>query len=66
MFVKRLLNVVKCRHIIFNQFLMTQFLNTEQEREDKLSDIHRQEEELACERHAQNLALITSILPPFQ
>ena len=24
---------------------MTQFSNTEQEREDKLSDIHRQEEE---------------------
>ncbi|MEK7565398.1 MAG: GspE/PulE family protein [Patescibacteria group bacterium] len=34
---------------------MTQFSNTEQEREDKLSDIHRQEEELACERHAQKL-----------
>ncbi|MEK7609302.1 MAG: hypothetical protein AAB476_02375, partial [Patescibacteria group bacterium] len=34
---------------------MTQFLNTEQEREDKLSDIHRQEEESATERQAQKL-----------
>ena len=36
---------------------MTQFSNTEQEREDKLTDIHRQEEESACELKAQKLGL---------